>query len=385
MLAFLIGCSVYIYIRGFQTFSPLGPLFKYGFITVFFLLVSCFLAGFALQGRMPAFIDKIVTGVGYIWLIAMIYFILLLLATDIVRLSNYLFNWFPPFITENIRNTRVVLALLYTAIIAVALITGNYRFNNPSVMYYHFDGEKFVKSESADSNGFNIVFASDIHLGNAIDGKKLKKIVNLINAQKPDIILLGGDITDLDTRIIEKKGEGDALRDLNAPLGVFTVYGNHEFYRGDPEETKSFFESKGITVLRDKSISFGNLSIIGRDDLMNDKRLSLEELTASEKIEAVDFDPANNFPFSENPFSILLDHRPDAINESVKQGINLQLSGHTHKGQFWPGTWLVRYFYPFYYGLYRFDSTDVIVSSGAGLWGPKFRIGSRSEIVVLNF
>ena len=161
----------------------------------------------------------------------------------------------------------------------------------------------------------------------------------------------------------------EELSQLQAPLGIYMVPGNHEFISGI-EKCIPFLEQTPIRLLRDTVITLPNgLQLIGRDDRSNRKRLPLETLMKQT-------DPTKP--------TFLLDHQPYHLSETEKAGIDIQFSGHTHHGQIWPITLLTDYLFEQSYGYRQWGKSHIYVSSGLSLWGPPFRIGTNSEFVLFN-
>ncbi len=140
-------------------------------------------------------------------------------------------------------------------------------------------------------------------------------------------------------------------------------------------KAQHFYREAGITLLRDSVANISNLRIIGRDDRTNPHRKSLKEILASAELGDKQV---------ESPFTILLDHQPYHLEEAEQNGIDFQFSGHTHHGQVWPISWGTDALYEDAYGSLQKGKTQYYVSSGMGIWGGKFRIGTQSEYVVLT-
>jgi predicted MPP superfamily phosphohydrolase len=217
----------------------------------------------------------------------------------------------------------------------------------------------------------NIVVASDIHLGTLVGRTRLDRITAKINELKPDLILLPGDIVDEDLAPVIRQNMGDSLTKLKASWGVFAITGNHE-YIGGVEEACRYLEDHGVTLLRDAVIRVNDsLTLIGREDrsisrISGKRRKPLGELMA-----LVD---------QNNPV-ILMDHQPFQLEEGENNGIDLQLSGHTHHGQLWPLNFVTEMVYELSWGYKKKNSTHIYVSCGVGTWGPPVRLGNRPEIV----
>lgn len=228
-----------------------------------------------------------------------------------------------------------------------------------------------VRGLPADLEGFSIVQLSDLHLGDLTSPERLRRIVDRVNALKPDLICVTGDVLDGD--ICREEGFCEILNDLQARYGVAAVTGNHEFYAG----VEKFIELARRCrwhVLRNQSwVIDGRIAMIG-----------LEEDSAERfKLPGPDLDAAlRNVPGAIP--KVLLYHRPAKFAEAVLQGIDLQLSGHTHAGQIPPMDFLVWLIYKYPAGLYRLGQSTIFTSPGTGTWGPPMRFLSRSEIVELT-
>jgi predicted MPP superfamily phosphohydrolase len=161
---------------------------------------------------------------------------------------------------------------------------------------------------------------------------------------------------------------------LNAPLGVWAITGNHEYIGGDLEEFHRRIEADGIRLLMDEEVLIGDaFYVIGRKDRSaarrGDGRKSLEELT-----EGLD----RSLPL------IMMDHQPFNLEEAEASKVDLQVSGHTHNGQIWPGPLVIKRIYENGYGLLHKGKTAVVVTSGLGIWGPPLRLGTKAEIVSIE-
>jgi predicted MPP superfamily phosphohydrolase len=216
------------------------------------------------------------------------------------------------------------------------------------------------------------VMASDFHLGAYNGSERLRKLVEKINSLAPDIVLLAGDVVDESVSTAEEEEMIGILKELRAPLGVFSVTGNHEYYSG-LEKNLTHLERAGVRVLQDEALRIDNsFWLIGRKDRtvrsFGDQRLSLREIIARNGVD-------ESLPL------IVLDHQPLELLEAAEAGVDLQLSGHTHAGQLFPFSLINRRLYEQAWGYLRKGRTQYYVSSGAGTWGPPIRTGSVSEIV----
>ena len=261
------------------------------------------------------------------------------------------------------------------------------------IMFYGYFHAKDIKTVhySVNLDGYSnggslrIVLISDTHIGGMTDRRWLGRIVDTVNASEPDIIFITGDIFDRNPGTMpDRENKIAELRRLSARLGVYAVAGNHDVDRftfGEEPETvtiNEFLESAGIVFLQDEVRLINNsFYLIGRRDIRPIGG-SVIRKSASELAAGLD----NSFPI------IFLDHQPMEFREMEEAGADLILSGHTHRGQFFPGN-IATYFLfkragAVHYGHWRGERAQGIVSSGAGVWGLVFRLGSGSEAVVID-
>ncbi len=238
--------------------------------------------------------------------------------------------------------------------------------------------------------GKKIIHLSDLHLGGVNDLKFLKKVVNLTNDQNADLILITGDLFDGATNSQERYVID--LNNFKAKHGTIFTSGNHEIYSG-VEKSREVIENSKIIMLDNKSIRIEGLQILG---------ISYPEIKNRST-----FDFNDSELFTKNLPTILLYHTPTSIKakdknltdvrssdyfapdtnflNNITHNISLQLSGHTHAGQFFPFTWIAnKIFNGFHYGLHSIDDFYIYISSGTGSWGPPLRSGYLSEIVVIT-
>jgi predicted MPP superfamily phosphohydrolase len=221
--------------------------------------------------------------------------------------------------------------------------------------------------EGKDS--LTIVLMSDLHISESIGKKQIRRFVELSNAERPDLILIGGDIMDYESLRAEKECIEEEFRQLNAPLGVYMILGNHE-YRANRMAKIRWLEKTGGSLLVDSvAMPDSTFYLIGRDDILNVNRASLQTL-----MQGVD---------KSKPV-IVLEHRPTFAREAIENQCDLGLYGHTHNCQYWPFSFLLRFIFEFPYGYFSEGNTHIYVTSGIGFTGPPFRIGTRSEMVVLH-
>ncbi len=261
-------------------------------------------------------------------------------------------------------NARVLVVVLFVA----AAITGIYGLVNAALTRVHRITVRLPNLPSA-WRGRRVVLVSDMHLGHIYNGRFTRRIVHMVMREKPDSVFIAGDLYDGTTIDAEKAAE--PLSDLRAPLGTFFVVGNHEQFGDDSTYLRAIARA-GVRVLRNEKVDLEGLQVIGVPyrDATNDAHLrSVLERAGVDR----------------NRASILLTHAPDRPGIAAEAGISLQISGHTHLGQFVPWTWFAKRMYQQYvYGLHRWGTMQIYTSSGAGTWGPPLRVGSKPEIVVFE-
>jgi predicted MPP superfamily phosphohydrolase len=193
----------------------------------------------------------------------------------------------------------------------------------------------------------------------------------MINQLEPDIVLLPGDVVDEDIGPVIKQNLGETLRKLRAPLGVVAVTGNHE-YIGGVEPACRYLVDHGIIMLRDQvMVVRDSFTIVGREDRSYNRGKERKRKTLADLMKNVD----RSLPV------ILMDHQPFGLQEAVDNGVDLQLSGHTHHGQLWPFNFITKRVYELSRGYLKKGDTHIYVSCGVGTWGPPVRTGNRPEIV----
>lgn len=227
-------------------------------------------------------------------------------------------------------------------------------------------------SKPAAARSLRVVAVSDVHLGYGVTRERLERFVGMINTERPDVVLIAGDLIDMAVAPLFEEKMYEPLRDIRAPQGIYMVPGNHEYISGIGESVR-FVGMTPIVLLRDSVATLPcGIQVVGRDDNYNRGRKPLAEL-----MHGVD---------GGKPVFVL-DHQPNdsEIEAAVSCGADFVLCGHTHKGQVWPMNHLVSALYKHAYGYTKEGGTHVYVSSGLGLWGPPYRIGSDSEMAVIDF
>lgn len=217
---------------------------------------------------------------------------------------------------------------------------------------------------------------SDIHLGHFLGKNFLQKIVDRTNKQNVDMVFITGDL--FDGRIRLTKKNLSPLTQLKAP--VFFIEGNHDRYTG-VEMIKGYLRQLNVTVLENEIANLGELQIIGLNHMRADgETYNMHAAGNSSTIKGT----LGKLPVRKNKPSILLHHSPDGIKYANEYGIDLYLAGHTHAGQLFPVKYIANLIFQYNKGLHDYNGTKIFVSQGAGTFGPPMRVGTKSEITVIN-
>ncbi len=288
-----------------------------------------------------------------LWLGVLFLLFVSLLAADIVTG----FGWLLPRAAPTARSIAAIVAL---SLGVVGVIQGT---REPSVHSY----DVTVPDLRPEDDGLVVVQITDLHLGELLGRNWLARRVDQVQALRPDIILMTGDLLN-EVELVEPLVP--LLRRLNAPLGVYAVTGNHEFYAG-VEKSVRLFEEAGFRVLRNAAVEAKpGLVLAGVDDLTASRQFNIRN-------EAISRALVGRPPGA----TIFLCHSPWGGDEAAKLGAGLMLSGHTHGGQIWPFTYFVRLVYPHVLGRYTIGRMTWIVSRGTGFWGPPMRLFREAEIL----
>ncbi|MDB6063593.1 MAG: metallophosphoesterase [Verrucomicrobiaceae bacterium] len=227
----------------------------------------------------------------------------------------------------------------------------------------------------AELHGFTIAQISDVHVGPTIKRNYLKRIVERINGLDADIVAITGDL--VDGRVSELTFHTAPLADIKTRYGSYFVTGNHEYYSNAPEWITEL-KRLGLRVLLNEHVvvSHNNAALVvaGITDFSGGQFDPAHRSDAQAAIAGAPVDATK----------LLLAHQPRSVDDAAKAGFDIQLSGHTHGGQFWPWNFFVPLQQPYTAGLHRFKNMWIYVSRGTGYWGPPKRFGAPSEITRLR-
>ena len=358
-----IGGNYYVVSNIQKSLTPGSPL-KAVTLLVAIAGIAAFFIYMFFHDALPYQVSRFFFFAGTTWLNFFFYLFLFTLISSILLFVNKFIPLLSPSIFQYFTKHNTLLFSIQVALISLILVGGyvNYlckrRVNIPIQL-----------SKTIPSDSIKILAISDLHLGYAIGSGELRRWVQQINSEHLDMVLIAGDLIDISLQPVIHDSLDQYLREIKAPLGVYACLGNHEYYAG-ADECSHFFQKANIHLLRDSAALIANsFYVIGRDDRTNPTRKSVQQLVSG---------------LDRSKPLILLDHQPFHMEESEKNGIDLQISGHTHDGQIWPFSLILKLIYEKKHGFITKRNTNIYVSSGLGIWGGKFRIGTQSEYAIFH-
>ncbi|MFL5320442.1 MAG: metallophosphoesterase [Myxococcaceae bacterium] len=365
-LSIVVGLHAYIGKRLFvDSGIPAGAaaigwaLLAFGFLTI--------PLGFMAFRAFPPKISRVLSWGGYLWMGAFAMLLVAVAGTDLVRLIVISVPHPSVSLAAGQIQAAAVLALVIPAlIIGYRTARGPARIERVKVP---------IKDLPAELEGLRIAQISDIHIGPTLHGDFLQRVADQVNELKPDAIAITGDL--VDGTVLQLRPHMAALDTLKAPLGAYFVTGNHEYYSGGPA-WEAEVARHGIKVLHNEHV------VLER----NGKKLVLAGVTDHE---AGQFGPEHACDVAaafsgapENAPRVLLAHQPRTAKLAAPHKVDLQLSGHTHGGQFFPWMFFVRLQQPSVSGMANIYGVRVYTSRGTGYWGPPIRLGPSPEITELT-
>lgn len=339
------------------------PVLRYVLPGFIFLGFICFIAAMFFSTQAPMRIGYILSEAGFDWLISLpLVFVLLILLS---LLSGF------GLLAPKYRAKAFYAGILIILGILAYGRCGFYRITVPEYEMTLAENRDMGRNDT-----IRIAAVSDLHLGNYINKGSLKRFADALNARNPDVMFFAGDIIDRDITPLIEQNMAEEFARLNPPLGKYLIPGNHEGYGNEDAATVDvYYKSAGFTVLRDSVALVDSLFyLVGRSDSPG-TRMNTDEILEKYMPKIDESIPV-----------IVLDHRPATFEEWDARGTDkyppfLVISGHTHNGQIFPFNKIVKRIYPHYHGHFTEGDTHYITGAGLGLWGPKFRLGTHSEIV----
>lgn len=354
-----------------------SAVFRAVFIIFYILIASSLLTGFLINK--PKFLHRILKNTGNYFLGTFLYIILVIVVVDLVRLIlKYVFHVrFLEF-----RSTFVITGFVCMALIILISVYGILHVGTIKVTPYEVTVNKKVK----DMDSLKIVLLADTHFGYSINCRHAQKMVEKINAQDPDIVCIAGDIFDNDyDAISDPEGVCNALKSIKSRYGVYACWGNHDldepilagFTFGGKKKDQA--DPRMEQLLRDANIHLltdeaelidDKFYVVGRNDSSRTHKLGGQRLSPAQLTKDLDLDKP----------VIFIDHQPKQLQETADAGADLDLCGHTHDGQIFPGNLFIHLFWENSFGYLKKDKMHNIVTSGVGVWGPDMRVGTNCEI-----
>lgn len=354
-----------------------SAVFRAVFIIFYILIASSLLTGFLINK--PEFLHRILKNTGNYFLGTFLYIILVIVVVDLVRLIlKYVFH--ARFL--EFRSTFVITGFVCMALIILISVYGILHVGTIKVTPYEVTVNKKVK----DMDSLKIVLLADTHFGYSINCRHAQKMVEKINAQNPDIVCIAGDIFDNDyDAISDPEGVCNALKSIKSRYGVYACWGNHDldepilagFTFGGKKKDQA--DPRMEQLLRDANIHLltdeaelidEKFYVVGRNDSSRTHKLGGQRLSPAQLTKDLDLDKP----------VIFIDHQPKQLQETADAGADLDLCGHTHDGQIFPGNLFIHLFWENSFGYLKKDKMHNIVTSGVGVWGPDMRVGTNCEI-----
>lgn len=354
-------------------------------LTVIYTLIALTpLTGFLI--RKPAFLHRILKITSNYFLGIFMYILMVLFSIDIVRLIlKYAVHasWI---------QSRIVFAAVGACCICIVIIisfSGIYHAKHIKVTPYKITVDK----SAPDMDSLKIVLLADTHFGYNAGAVHAQEIVDKINEQQPDLVCIAGDIFDNEYDAVrEPEKISEILRTIRSKYGVYACWGNHDLnepilagftFKHKKEDSKQlkdprmklFLQNSNIQLLEDEAVLIDNsFYVVGRKDASLIEKIEEKRKTPAQLTQKLDKDKT----------IIVIDHQPKELQDIADAGVDLDLCGHTHDGQTFPGNFTVKFLWENPCGYLQKGSMHNIVTSGSGVWGPAMRVGTDSEICTIN-
>ena len=356
-LSIWVGVNAYVFWRAASVPAVARTVPRWAYLALAVFLASSYVLARLLYRVAPAFLVSPLELLGANWMGVAFLAFFALLTVDVVTGFGLLFR-------EKVAALRGGALIVAAALSIIAVLQAL----RPPVVREH---EIRLRGLPSERDGTTLVLLSDLHLGTLLGRSWLEERIAQVDALKPDLVVLCGDILEGDSR--READFGPLLAHLRAPLGAFAVTGNHEYYAGI-EESVRILEGAGFTVLRDRAVEVRpGLVLAGVDDLTARRQFGRDGAPLQTAL-------AGRPPGA----TILLSHSPWKADVAAKGGVGLMLSGHTHAGQIWPFGYFTRMQYPLLEGRYDVAGMPVIVCRGTGTWGPRMRLWRPGEILKIT-
>lgn len=326
-------------------------------------------AAMLLARSVPRVVARALAYPAYIWLGTMFLLFVAVLATDVARWLGFAYERWASAPVDAERRLTLNRIFGFAALAFGAGSSGLALFHGQRFFVKRVEVPLSRLPQALD--GLTIVQLSDVHIGPSLGREFIQDVVRTVNGLSPDLVAITGDLVDGSVgqlgSIVRELGE------LRSVHGTFFVTGNHEYYSG-AQEWCDALSGFGVRVLRNERVSIGNhehsFDLAGIDDAQADRFGNGHGADLPKALAGRDTSRE----------LVLLAHQPKAVHDARQHGVGLQLSGHTHGGQVWPFSWLVKLQQPVVSGLELIEQTWVYVSNGTGYWGPPMRLGAPAEV-----
>lgn len=379
---FYILVNLYVIRWMFRWMGTCHYLFRTLFFQVIFAGVYIFLATTLLTGfliKKPLWLHRILKNIGNYFLGTFLYILMIVTVVDLGRLLlKYVFHvsWIGS------QSAFIITGAICTLLILSLSAYGIIHTTNVKVTPY----EVHVNKKVSGKNTLKVVLTADFHLGYSVGPGHIERIVEKINKENPDIVCIAGDIFDNEFDAFDDpKRVQAALKSIKSRYGVYACWGNHDLNEpilagftfrsnsSDKEDPRmeQFLKDCGIHLLKDESELIDNkFYLVGRKDPAKAKKTNDKRKTPAQLTQSLD---------RSKPI-IFIDHQPKELDKVSEAGADLDLCGHTHDGQLFPGNLAIHFFWENSCGYLKKGNMHNIVTSGAGVWGPNMRVGTDSEI-----
>lgn len=358
LVNFYIGIHIWFLVQEWTPSVPSGL-----FWTIFLLVAFAYVIGMIPWPRTVKPLARLFKVIGSYYLACMEFAVIMLPLTDLVY-------WVLRLMGVQLHNYTSEAGATLLLLLVVFLGLGSRNAWSTVIRKHPIQIDKSIGT----STPLTIAVASDLHLGNIVGNRHLRRMVAEINKMKPDVILLAGDVLDDSIEPFIRNRMSEQLKQLKARHGVYAVLGNHEYYGGSIQEYTKLMSSIGIKVLQDEVEEVAGTYIVGRKDKTAETMEPGGRASVNSLLEGLDL---------ARPV-IMMDHQPTGFDVAAQAGVDILLSGHTHRGQIAPNHWITKRLFELDWGYLRKDNLHVVVSSGYGTWGPPIRLASRSEIIKLE-
>ncbi|WP_297282858.1 metallophosphoesterase [uncultured Agathobaculum sp.] len=352
--------------------------FRVVFIVVYALVASAPLTGFLIQS--PYALRKFLRQVGNYWFGWMLY---LVLAVLIVEVALFVIRRVRGKDFEQMQQVRRVQGGVALALVCAVSFYGMVHAKQLYVTEYD------VTLQGAGED-MTVALLADLHLGYSTEPAYIERAVQVVNDMQPDLVVIAGDIFDNEYEAIPQPERiAAALASLDSTYGTYACWGNHDLSepilagftwdiadenKNDPRMAE-FLEAADVTLLEDRAVTLENgVQLVGRRDPSRSNKLAEQRLSPEQLVSSLN---------QEQPIFVI-DHQPEELEALAQAGVDLDLSGHTHDGQLFPGNLLMRLLWDNACGCEQIGDMTSVVTSGLGVWGPDMRVGTRSEVVCVS-